>query len=156
VCSNHVMQLFEFIKNPPVLILWTKLGSKDNKRESKTLQNQQFSWKNQQWIGGFIWQVIGFFQKHWELWFIYQNQLFEFLRTMVLNLKNLHDKCQGLFLFLTTAQRHWFKPWGKVQLPFKCEPLPYTMIKHHIVAKWHFLSLYNIIITRLVRTNQEK
>lgn len=87
---------------------------------------------------------------------IYQNQLFEFLRTMVLNLKNLHDKCQGLFLFLTTAQHHWFKPWGKVQLPFKCEPLPYTMIKHHIVAKWHFLSLYNIIITRLVRTNQEK
>jgi hypothetical protein len=66
---------------------------------------------------------------------IYQNQLFEFLRTMVLNLKNLHDKCQGLFLFLTTAQHHWFKRWGKVQLPFKCERLPYTLIKHHIVAK---------------------
>ncbi len=149
MCWNHVMQLFEFIKNPPGLILWTKSESKDHKPESKTLQNQQ-------WIGGFIWQVIGFFQKHWELWFIYQNRIFEFLRTMVLNLKNLHDKCQGLFLFLTTAQHHWFKPWGKVQLPFKCEPLPYTMIKHHIVAKWHFLSLYNIIITRLVRTNQEK
>jgi hypothetical protein len=90
------------------------------------------------------------------LWLYTKNQLFEFLRAMVLILKNLHHKCQGLFLFLTTAQHHWFKPWGKVQLPFKCEPLPYTMIKHHIVAKWHFLGLYNVIITQLVRKNQEK
>lgn len=130
------MQLFEFVKSPPVLILQTKSESKDHKSQLFQkltepvvfLKEPAMNWWS--YMAGY-W----IFSKSLRTVIIYQNQLFEFLRAMVLNLKNPHDKSQGLFIFLTTAQHHWFKPWGKVQLPFKCEPLPYTMIKHHIVAK---------------------
>lgn len=74
------------------------------------------------------------FAKSWELWLIYQKQVFDFLRTMTMNSKNLPDnQC----LLLITA-KHWLEPYMQ---------LIYEDLKNlHAAAKCH-----NNLTTRLER-----
>jgi hypothetical protein len=53
---------------------------------SKTFKNRQFSGKTQQSTGGFM--IYLFFQKKLRIMVVYQIQVFDCLRTMVMNPKN--------------------------------------------------------------------